>query len=334
MNVVFDGCCLGPGPVTGVPRAFLDALAAFVPAAPREVRCTLLLPAGAPDPGVPGLAVVGAPRGALLRQLVLPRLLRLLRADVLHSPVAAVPLGARCPRLATAHDLPWLHPELGERTTFRARFAARRGLAAATAILAPSTATADDVRRLLGGRCPPVHVVPHGTALGPAPTAASLAARTGPFVALGDDRPRKNRERVRAGHALAAARCPGLPPLRFVGPPDDWVDEATKRALLRDCRAVVQGSWFEGFGLPVLEALAHGAPVAAADLSPFREIAGAAARWFDPFAPESIAEALLAVHGDAALRERLATEGHRRAAERTPTHTAARWRALHLEVAR
>jgi hypothetical protein len=77
---------------------------------------------------------------------------------------------------------------------------------------------------------------------------------------------------VRQAHAIARQRCPRLPELRFVGPPDDYVDEATKLQLLGSCRAVVQCSLFEGFGMPVLEALANGPPVLCSDIAPFREI--------------------------------------------------------------
>jgi hypothetical protein len=116
------------------------------------------------------------------------------------------------------HDLPWLHSELGEGT---APWLLARRLTRATAILAPSSATCIDVRRWLGPRCPPLHHVPHGTRLGPEPSATTTAARNGPLLVLGDDRPRKNRERLRAAHALALQSAPGLPPLRFVGPPHD-----------------------------------------------------------------------------------------------------------------
>jgi glycosyltransferase involved in cell wall biosynthesis len=179
-----------------------------------------------------------------------------------------------------------------------------------------------------------VHVVPHGTELDPPPDAAAVRARSGPFVALGDDRPRKNRALVRQAHALAARTCEGLPPLRFVGPPDDYVDEATKRSLLRSCCAVVQGSRFEGFGLPVLEALAHGAPLVCADIPPFREIAAGAAEFVDPRDPQAIAAALVRIHTDDALRLAHAAAGHRAATAHSPHTVAQRWRAIHEALCR
>lgn len=329
MNVVFDGICLGDGPITGVARAFLNGLAAY---AERFGPCTLLLPDDAADPRLPRLQVVAAPRGAWRRQLRLPSLLRALRADLLHSSVAAVPLLARCPTIATAHDLPWLHRDQGEHSRWRARWVTERSFARASAVVAPSEFTAADVRKTLGAAAGKVRCIPHGVPLDSTPNTADR--RNGPFLVLGDDRPRKNRDVVRRAHAAALAQAPDLPPLRFVGPPDAYVDEATKHQLLRECRAAVQCARFEGFGLPALEALAHGAPLVCSDIPPHREIAADAALLVALESPDAIADALLAIHRDPALRARLAAAGPRRAADFAPERVAAAWRALHEELCR
>jgi glycosyltransferase involved in cell wall biosynthesis len=329
--IAFDGACLAMGPVTGVGRAFVTALAAY--AARGDAECVLLLPPGTAADVPASVRVVPAPRGALRRQLELPRVLRALRADVLHSPVAAIPLRARCPAIATVHDLPWLHPQLCERTTAWRRLATRAALRRAAAVIAPSAATRDDVARLRCTRAP-IWVVPHGTEPGPAPDEAGTRARSGPFLVLGDDRPRKNRERLRAAHALARAQDATLPELRFVGPPDAWVDEAHKHELLRTCRALVHVATFEGFGLPVLEGLAHGAPVVCSQLPPHVEIAGPNALYADALDPGAIASALVRVHRDDGLRWRLAAGGHARAAAFRPAATATAWARLHREAAR
>lgn len=331
LTVVFDGACLGDGPVLGVGRAFLDGLAAY--AGRGDADCVLLVPAGSASPALPGVRCVKAPRGALRRQLALPALLRRLHAHVLHSSVASVPLRSPCATVATVHDVPWLHPEAGERARPWRRFATVRALRAATAIVAPSAMTASDAATLLGGRTTKVHHVPHGTRRGEEPAAATTAARTGPLLVLGDDRPRKNRERVRAAHELARRRDASLPALRFVGPPDGWVDEAEKVRLLRACRAVVHCSLFEGFGLPVLEGLAHGAPVLCSDLPPHREIAQQHALFADPRSIEAIAQGLLTIHRDDAVRTSLALGGFARAACFDPAGVAEQWHRLHVQVA-
>jgi glycosyltransferase involved in cell wall biosynthesis len=325
VRIVFDGICLGDGPVTGVARSFLHGLVAYAAQFPGDL--VLLLPDGARPPDLDGVRCAAAPRGALRRQLLLPRLLRALGADLLHSPVAAVPLRAPCPTIATVHDLPWLDPTSGERTPLRRRLATRASLRAASAVLAPSQHTLAAARTLVADAAR-LHHVPHGL-----PPLAGTAAgpRDGPFLVLGDDRPRKNRARVAAAHVLAARADAELPPLRFVGPPRDYVDEAEKARLLRTCRAVVQCSLFEGFGMPVLEALQAGAPVVCSDIAPFRELAGDDAVFADPRRIPSIAAALSAVL-TTGTRARLAAAGPRRAAAFPASETARRWHELHTRL--
>lgn len=329
MKVAFDGAPLDDGPALGVAHAFLEGLRAF--AAIADARSVLLLPDGATDPRIDGVDVVAAPRGALRRQLALPWLLRRLRADVLHSPVAAVPLWTSRPCVATVHDLPWLDAASGETRTRRQRFAVERSLRAARAVLAPSLFTCDAARQLVPADR--LHLVPHGI---PTPTgaAAAPAERHGPMLALGDDRPRKNQTRVKAALALAHKADPSLPAICFAGPPYNYVDEVQKAQLLRGCRALVQCSLYEGFGLPLLEGLAHGIPVLCSDLPPFREIAGDAALYVDPRDVGAIARGLARICTDDALREQLATAGPARAARFSPAAVASAWQRIHAGIAR
>ena len=327
LTIVFDGAALGDGPLTGVGRAFWSGLQAYAANTPHT--CVLLVPSGAQVEAPSGVRCVAAPRGAFWRQLALPRLLRSLRADLLHSCVAAVPLRAACPTIATAHDLPWLHPELGEPSSAWRRFATVRALRAATAVVAPSRFTATDVARAARRR--DVRVIRHGT---PLAACSDANARHGPFLVLGDARPRKNLDRVRAAHAQARQLDPSLPDLQLVGPDHTWVDEAHKHTLLANCRALVHCALFEGFGLPVLEGLAHGAPVVCSDLPPLREIAGEHAQFVDPRSIDAIAAALLEVHQDLELRLRLAMPGWRRAQQYPPERVGLAWRQMHEQVAR
>ena len=329
--IAFDGVCLGDGPVTGVGRAFLDGLRAY--AATSERECVLLVPTAARAPELPQVRAVDAPRGRWRRQRLLPPLLRRLGAALLHSSVASVPLAAPCPTIATAHDLPWLHPEAGERTSWWRRAATTRALRSAACVLAPSSMTQRDVQRLVTAPARRVELVPHGVEP-PAQPPLPETARSGPLLVLGDDRPRKNRANVREAYRRFARGRDDAPALRFVGPPDDYVDEREKRQLLRTCRAVVHASRFEGFGLPVLEALAHGAPLLCSDLEPLRELAGDAARYVDPNDVGSIAAALEAVHGDPELRRTQVDAGPERAGRFTPQRVAEAWARVHREVLR
>ena len=290
MRIAFDAVCLGDGPITGVARSFLNGLETY--ASRWSDDMLVLVPDGTDPSGLPDVRIVHAPRGAWRRQRALPKLLRELKADVLHSSVASVPLRAPCPTIATVHDLPWMHAESGERSTWWRRFATVRALRAASAVIAPSMFTLEAAARILGSRAR-LHHIPHTTKT-PEPI-ADPPGRTGPFLVLGDDRPRKNRARVHEAHRLAQQRHADLPDIRFVGPPGDYVSEAEKARLLRTCRAVVSCSLYEGFGMPVLEALAHGAPLLCSDIPPHREIAGDSAIYADPHSGASIAEGMARV---------------------------------------
>ena len=79
----------------------------------------------------------------------------------------------------------------------------------------------------------------------------------------------------------------------------------------------------EGFGLPVLEAMIRGLPVACSNATSLPEVAGSAALYFDPLDTEAIAEAIARLLADRELRERLATPGREQAAKFTWERTAA-----------
>ncbi len=332
MRVVFDGSVLAAGPPTGVVRSFLTTLAAYGQLLRKsgDPDPVLLVSQGVDAPELAGVRVEQGPGGALQKQLRLPRLLRQLDAAVFHSPVAALPVRARCPMVATIHDLPWyaqeaLHePGCGWRHRLAVRLATRR----AAAIVVPSEATAQDVLR--GYRHAPVCVIQHGVALPSEPAAPEHLH--GPFLVLGDDRPRKNVARVKQAHAQAKAIEPDLPDLEIHGPVNGYVTEGDKVKLLRSCRALLHLSLFEGFGLPVLEAFGHGLPVLCSDRASLPEVTGEAALTVDPTDVEAMAEGMVRIHRDEELRTRLRTLGLLRAAELTPETSAASWRALHEDV--
>jgi glycosyltransferase involved in cell wall biosynthesis len=96
-----------------------------------------------------------------------------------------------------------------------------------------------------------------------------------------------------------------------------WVPRDELYSLYGRARAFVYPSTFEGFGMPVLEALAAGIPTACSDIPPLREVAGDAALFFDPLDEDSIASAIERVMNDVALRDRLARAGRERARDFT-----------------
>ncbi len=101
-----------------------------------------------------------------------------------------------------------------------------------------------------------------------------------------------------------------------------WVDAAQLEGLYALAACVVFPSLYEGFGLPVLEAMARGVAVACSDRSSLPEVAGDAALLFDPEDPRAIAGAMRRLLDDHALAERLAARGRERAAGFTWRRTA------------
>jgi glycosyltransferase involved in cell wall biosynthesis len=112
----------------------------------------------------------------------------------------------------------------------------------------------------------------------------------------------------------------------------DYLGFSTLLALIRGARAVVFPSLYEGFGLPVLEAMALGAPVLASRESALPEIAGDAALLVDPYDSEAIRRALVAIVADADLRAELSRRGRLRAAEFSLARYSERMAALYAAL--
>ena len=346
-RIAFDGAVLADGPPTGVARSFLVALAAWLRLTGNTDSVLLLREdQSRPEPAEYGLdddafakletRNTAALRSGFARLSGLGRVLRSLDAALLHSPVAALPWRAPCPVVATAHDVPWqAMPRFHEPATQgpRARLALRLAARRADVLLVPSHATADAVLRAVGGGLHArMEVVPHGVAL--PQTAADPSDLTGPFLAFGDSRPRKNLPLLRRAHTRARQLRADLPDLRILGPGHEWVDEATKHLALRTARALLVPSLHEGFGLPLVEAFGHGLPVVCSDRSSLPEVAGDAAWIVAENDEESWARAMIRIHDDRTLRDRLTRRGRARAARFLPETTAARWHAIHASLLR
>ena len=180
----------------------------------------------------------------------------------------------------------------------------------AAVVLCPARATADDVVHHFGLDPARVLVTPHGVDrswLETPPPGPDEKARLGLppryVIAVGTREPRKNLDVLLAAHARAR-RCDSdvVPPLVIVGAPgwgrdvvpgDDvmlmgYVDDATLHTAVAGAGCLVLASRYEGFGMPLLEALACGTPVVASDLPVHREVCGPHAR----VAPVGDAEAL------------------------------------------
>jgi glycosyltransferase involved in cell wall biosynthesis len=235
------------------------------------------------------------------------------RDDVIHLPAHRGPLLSPAPLVITLHDLAVIrHPETFNRwTRSYSRLVLPRLARAATRVIAVSEFTAREAVELLGVDEQRIRVIPHGveepfTPVGP--------AAGGDYVlAVGTLEPRKNLPRVilAAERAELDVRVVGAPgwgdveveSLGFVG------DDELAR-LYRGAAALVYTSLYEGFGLPVLEAMASGTPVVTSVGSAPAELADGAAVLVDPMDVEAIAAG---IQEAVARREELRAAGLERA---------------------
>ncbi|MDQ4019325.1 MAG: glycosyltransferase family 4 protein [Actinomycetota bacterium] len=235
--------------------------------------------------------------------VALPLAARRKRVAVLHCPTFRGPLRASVPLVVTVHDLAVLrHPEAFNRwTRAYSRAVVPLVVRAARRVIAVSRFTASELHTVLGVPAERIVVIPHGT--GP-PFEPAGAAEDGNYVlCVGTLEPRKNLARLveafaRAkldGFELRIVGSAGWGNVRVTGEHVRWLgavpDDELAR-LYRGARCVAYVSLYEGFGLPVLEALACSAPVVAANIPPLREVAGDAAVYVDPLDPDAIARGL------------------------------------------
>jgi glycosyltransferase involved in cell wall biosynthesis len=238
--------------------------------------------------------------------------------DVLHCTTFRGPTAPRIPTVVTVHDLAILRaPEAFPRWhRLYGRFGLERVLRAAQAVVAVSEFSRAETIELAGVPAERIRVIPHG--VDPVFTPKGPRAEGDYVLAVGTLEPRKNLRR-----AVDAAQEAGVE-LRVVGARgwgdvevDGWMGEvpdAELAALYRGARCALYPSLYEGFGLPVLEAMACGTPVVTSAGTAMEEIATGAAVLVDPLDVAAIAAG---IEEALARRDQLVATGLERAREFT-----------------
>lgn len=289
---------------------------------------------------LPGSIRTLYPRWDVAGRPALPASLRAL--DVVHAtnPAAIPPVTEGQRLVVTVHDLAFEHyPSLFPREwRMLYRLGLRAAVRRADAIITPSRNTAEDVLSRTKVDPRKLHVVPLAASLpetgsDAAEVLARLRVRTPYVLFVGTIEPRKNLVRlVRAYRRVAST---GVPHALVLAGPLGWHHEPLMRelalegpgeivmtgslapdeldAVYRAADAFVYPSLYEGFGLPVVEAMARGVPTIASNTSSVPEVSGDAGLGVDPRSVREIAEALEAVCTDHELSERLAERGRTRA---------------------
>ena len=267
--------------------------------------------------------------------------------DLLHVQYTAPPF-ARCPIVSTIHDLSFEHlPETFTRhSRAQLRLTVRRTARKAARILTLSEFSRRDIIETYAVNPDRVLVTPAAAPARFAPVENETELKeireryrikANYLLSLGSLQPRKNMARLIEAYASLQKLCSNdqLPQLVFAGKPG-WLDDEIYRAARRENRnesikfvgyvpdkdlpalysgaiCFVYPSFFEGFGLPVLEAMQCGAPVIAGNRTSIPEVAGDAALLFDAFDSRALAEAISRMIDNSDFREEMRVKGLERA---------------------
>ncbi len=316
-------------------------------------------------PAKPNFALVPQPVRAVHRparilweQSALPLALRRWRPAVVFNPGFTTPLVAPCPAVTVFHDLQHKrHPEYFR--WFDLPFWRLLLWAAAhrsDRILAVSEATRQDLLRYYSIPAARIRVVPHGVEEAFFEIGRKRRQRQPEsfFLTVSTLHPHKNLDRLvrafgrfhsmrpdyrlviaglRGFHTAALERLIGDLGLREAVELTGWLARDQLTGLFLRARACILPSLFEGFGMPALEALAAGVPMACSAIEPLRSVAGEAALLFDPASEDAILDAMARVALDEGLRVSLAAAGPLRAEKFSWRETAKQTLAVLQEAA-
>lgn len=281
-----------------------------------------------------GISVRRVPHNGLLRLAALSYLARSRKWDLIHSVYYLPPL-APVPSVVTIHDISFeLYPEyFSGLDILRNRTLVRHAARHADAVVTVSETSRQEIVSRYDIDPERIIAIPNGVSPSFIPKTASPRQRTKGVrvLAVGTLQPRKNLLRLAAAVREVAQDMPVS--LQVVGPdgfaarriretlgplPDvqisGYLSEEALRSAYCDADVLVYPSLYEGFGLPVLEAMACGTPVITSNSSSMPEVAGDAALLVDPLDVEDIASAIRRVATDEVLAMSMAARGIVRAA--------------------
>lgn len=304
-------------------------------------------------PLAPPVVLRTVPKSGLGRLAALAAIARRSRADVVHAIYFLPPASGR-PTVVTVHDISFeRHPEFfSRRALFRDRTLIRASARMATRVVTVSETSRRDLIELYGIPENRVVAIPNGVdeAFGPTDIWVPYTGDR-PFrvLAVGTLQPRKNLMRLVEAVERLSVELPI--DLRVIGP-DGFQAAAIRDRLSRSFRAQIVGyvtpdrladayreadlfvypSLYEGFGLPVVEAMASGTPVVTSTGGSLPEVAGNAALIVDPESVDALAGAIRSVASDPALAARLRSLGLERARGFSWSATALRHRDVYLDT--
>jgi glycosyltransferase involved in cell wall biosynthesis len=276
-------------------------------------------------------------------QLGLRRQIKQLKADLVHFPFAQQPVWYRGRTVTTIQDLTTLRFDnpAKNRLVFRLKqqvykYVIKRAVRKASQVITPSQFVKDDLVKFSGIKPEKVTVTPEAAEViseNPEPVAGLENKRF--IMYIGRPTPHKNLERLVEAFGRLRAQHPDLL-LVLAGKKDanyqriestvqkankqgivftGFVSEGQLRWLYEHCAAYVFPSLSEGFGLPGLEAMVHGAPVVSSNATSLPEVYGDAARYFDPLDVQAMADAIDEILTDKNLRQKLLQNGRTQAAK-------------------
>lgn len=307
------------------------------------------LPANSGD-GLPtavgNINIKGSAPRIMWEQFGLPALARRDGLDLLHYVDHALPLWRRpCPVVITVHDLAFYRlPQMYNFSRRRyKKFVGLRSVRLAARVITPSRATRDEIIDLAGIAPEKVTVIPYGLDEQFRPVSDEAQQRTreefdlaGPyFLFVGTLQPRKNLRHLISAFAQLVHEQ-GIPHELVLAGGEGWLSGDLVRfagenrvadrlrlfgsvpqdklpALYNCSESLVFPSWYEGFGLPPLEAMACGVPVIASNRTSIPEVVGEAGLLVDPQDIDALAAAMQRVIDDKNLRSKLCHAGPERA---------------------